>query len=79
VVAVALQIGVLVGLPGEVPPDEVLAVALDDGGDGSAGEVLALGAAVDDVASGETASRSESWNSSGRPSTMKSTKSRWTW
>jgi hypothetical protein len=50
VVAVALQIGVFVGLPGEVPPDEVLAVALDDGGDGSAGEVLALGAAVDDVA-----------------------------
>ena len=30
-------------------------------------------------ASGETASRSESWNSSGCPSTMKSTKSRCTW
>jgi hypothetical protein len=49
VVAVELQVGVVVGLPGEVPPDDVLAVALDDGGDGAAGQVLALGAAVDDV------------------------------
>lgn len=50
VVAVALQVGVLVGLPGDVAPDEVGAVLLDDGGDGATGQVLALGAAVDDVA-----------------------------
>ena len=49
VVAVELQVGGLLRLPGEVPPDEVVAVPLDDGGDGAAGEVLALGAAVDDV------------------------------
>jgi hypothetical protein len=49
VVAVEVQVGVLVGLPGEVSPDEVLTVPLDDRGHGTAGQVLALGAAVDDV------------------------------
>lgn len=103
VVAVELEVRGLLRLPGELPPDEVVALPLDDGGDGTAGQVLALGAAVDDVTAarkrgvrlaqeaadlggedrgwdvggqGETASRSESWKRSGRPSTMKSTKSR---
>ncbi|CAM5628369.1 hypothetical protein SALBM311S_09090 [Streptomyces alboniger] len=50
VVAVELQVGALVRLPGEVPPDEVVTVVFDHRGDGTARQVLALGAAVDDVA-----------------------------
>jgi hypothetical protein len=49
VIAVPLQIRVLVGLPGEVAPYVVVAVPFDRGGHGAAPEVLALGAAVDDV------------------------------
>ncbi|GHA75946.1 hypothetical protein GCM10010391_71700 [Streptomyces anthocyanicus] len=48
-VGVQLQVGVFGGLPGEVPPDEVVAVPQDHGGHRAAGQVGALGAAVDDV------------------------------
>lgn len=52
VVAVAFGVGGgAVGLPEEVPPDDIGPVPFDDGGDRAAGQPFAFGAAIDDVPS----------------------------
>ncbi len=49
-VAVARKVHGGAGPPGEVAPDDVVAVALHDGRDGSAAGVVAVGAGVEHVA-----------------------------